>query len=524
LAIAQQPEVKAQAFHHRVLTNIASNWMGYGINMAVSFLLSPLLVHRLGDVANGIWALSIQLGTYMGVLDFGVRVAVTRFLTQFHEKGDRRRVNEILTTGLILLGAMGLLSCLIALPLSWWMPTHMRIASSLVPSARISMFLICLSVAAGFPGALFTGALASLSRYDLINVRSSITAVIRGLVLWFLLAHGFGLVAVAIASVLLSVFGYVTEFLLANRAYNGLEVAVPRPFWGPNVTGLFHFSAYVFILGISTRLLLWSDNVVVGFILGPAAVTYYAIGGNLVDALRSVLSSITCVFVPIASSYDAKQDQEGLRRLFIRGSRLTLLFLLPGICGLFTIGKPFIGLWMGERFIATAYPVLILLAIPLLVAPLQVTCNQILYGMNRHQTYAFLAIFEAVVNLGCSIYLAHRIGFLGVALGTLIPCLPIEGIALPIYTARVLGLPVARVYWRSFIQPVLASLPCATFFWAAAHWNYVQTWAQFIVVVLAGVAIFLGCAAVILLQGEDREMVSSRMRSLRLRLRPAASV
>jgi O-antigen/teichoic acid export membrane protein len=454
----------------------------------------------------------------MGVLDFGVRVAVTRFLTQFHEKGDRRRVNEILTTGIILLGAMGFICTLVALPLSWWMPAHMRIAGSLVPSARISMFLICLSMAVGFPGALFTGALASLSRYDLINLRSSITAIIRGLVLWFLLAHGFGLVPVAIASLLLSVFGYAIEFVLANRAYNGLEVAIPRPFWGENVTGLFHFSAYVFILGISTRLLLWSDNVVVGFVLGPAAVTYYAIGGNLVDAMRSVLSSITCVFVPIASSYDAKQDQEGLRRLFIRGSRLTLMFLLPGICGLFTIGKPFIGLWMGERFIPTAYPVLVLLAIPLLVAPLQVTCNQLLYGMNRHQTYAFLAIAEAVVNLGCSVYLAHRIGLLGVAMGTLIPCLPIEGIALPIYTARVLGLPISKVYWRAFIQPVLAGLPCALFFWTAAHWNFVQSWNQFILVVVAGVAIFLSCAVPILLKGEDRELVLSRVRSLRLRL------
>ena len=74
-----------------MLRNIASNWVGYGINMAVSFLLSPLLVHRLGDVAYGIWAIAVQLGAYMGVLDFGVRVAVTRFLTQFHERGELER-------------------------------------------------------------------------------------------------------------------------------------------------------------------------------------------------------------------------------------------------------------------------------------------------------------------------------------------------------------------------------------------------------------------------------------------------
>ncbi len=511
---------KAGALHHKVVRNIASNWVGYGINMAVSFLLSPLLVHRLGDVAYGIWAISVQLGAYMGVLDFGVRVAVTRFLTQFHQRGDTKRINETLTTALVLLGGLGLFCGAVAIPLAWWMPLHMRVASNMLVPARISIFLIGISVAVAFPGALFTGALAALSRYDLINLRSAVSAVVRGLFLWFLLAQGYGLIAVAAATVIITVLAYSVELLLANRAYGGLEVALPRPFWGTNVSALFHFSAFAFLLSISSRLLLWSDNVVVGLVLGPVAVTYYAIGGNLVDCLRSVLSSITCVFVPIASSYDAKNDTDGLRRLFVRGSRLTLLFLLPGICGLFTIGKPFIGLWMGERYIASAFPVLVLLTIPLLVAPMQVTCNQILYGMNRHQTYAFLAISEAVLNLGISIYLAHRIGLLGVALGTLVPCLPIEGIALPLYTARVLGLPAGKLYREAILEPIAASLPCALFFWAAARWSLVHNWAEFVGVVLVGVAIFAGCAVLLLMQGEDHELVTKRLRSFQLWLRP----
>lgn len=503
-----------------MLRNIASNWVGYGINMAVSFLLSPLLVHKLGDVAYGVWAIAVQLGAYMGVLDFGIRVAVTRFLTQYHERGDTRRINETLTTAILLLGGFGLFCSVVAVPLAWWTPAHMGVAAGLMTPARIAIFLIGISVAVTFPGALFTGALAALSRYDLINLRSSIGALVRGLLLWFLLAQGYGLIAVAVASVVVTVVNYAVEFMLANRAYGGLQPVLPRPFWGSNVSALFQFSAFAFLLSISSRLLLWSDNVVVGMVLGPVAVTYYAIGGNLVDCMRSVLSSITCVFVPIASSYDAKQDMDGLRRLFIRGSRLTLLFLLPGICGLFTIGKPFIGLWMGERYIPYAFPVLVLLTVPLLVAPLQVTCNQILYGMNRHQTYAFLAISEAVLNLGISIYLAHRIGLFGVALGTLIPCLPIEGIALPLYTARVLGLPVGKLYLKTVLEPIAASLPCALFFWAAMRWNVVQNWGEFLAVVIAGVLIFAGCAVFLLMRSEDSELVTTRLRSVQLWLRP----
>ena len=95
----------------------------------------------------------------------------------------------------------------------------MRVASAMLVPARISIFLIGISVAVAFPGALYTGALAALSRYDLINLRSAISAVSRGLLLWFLLAHGYGLLSVAVATVVLTVLAYTVEFVLANRAY-----------------------------------------------------------------------------------------------------------------------------------------------------------------------------------------------------------------------------------------------------------------------------------------------------------------
>jgi O-antigen/teichoic acid export membrane protein len=140
--------------------------------------------------------------------------------------------------------------------------------------------------------------------------------------------------------------------------------------------------------------------------------------------------------------------------------------------------------------------------------------------MNRHQTYAFLAISEAVLNLGISIYLAHKIGLFGVAWGTLIPCLPIEGIALPLYTARVLGLPAGKMYRKVFIEPVLASLPCALFFWAMTRWSMVHNWGEFGAAVALGVLIFAGCAVILLMLGEDQELVTTRLRSFQVWLRP----
>ncbi len=120
--------------------------------------------------------------------------------------------------------------------------------------------------------------------------------------------------------------------------------------------------------------------------------------------------------------------------------------------------------------------------------------------------------------------MAHRIGLLGVAWGTLIPCVPIEGIALPLYTARVLRLRAGKVYWSAIGEPLLASVPCAVFFWFVERRGIVQNWATFVAVTVAGLLIFTPCAFAILMRGSERSLIASRLRGLQKRLRPASVV
>jgi O-antigen/teichoic acid export membrane protein len=77
-AASQKPPVRA--FHDRVLRNVASNWVGYLTNLLIGFLLAPVLVHNLGNVGYGVWALSLQIGAFISVLDFGIRIALMRII------------------------------------------------------------------------------------------------------------------------------------------------------------------------------------------------------------------------------------------------------------------------------------------------------------------------------------------------------------------------------------------------------------------------------------------------------------
>ena len=90
---------KPPTAHKHFGRNILSNWGAYGVSLAIGFLISPLLVHKLGDTAYGIWVLSLQIGAYISVLDLGVRIALicTQLITM-------PKTRWYMYTGLCLLG------------------------------------------------------------------------------------------------------------------------------------------------------------------------------------------------------------------------------------------------------------------------------------------------------------------------------------------------------------------------------------------------------------------------------------
>jgi hypothetical protein len=81
-----------------------------------------------------------------------------------------------------------------------------------------------------------------------------------------------------------------------------------------------------------------------------------------------------------------------------------------------------------------------------------------LFGLSRHRGVVILALVNALLNLGLSIWWVRVWRLEGVALGTAVPLLLIGGVVTAIYAVRALGMPLARYTWEGFIHPGLASL------------------------------------------------------------------
>jgi O-antigen/teichoic acid export membrane protein len=288
-------------------------------------------------------------------------------------------------------------------------------------------------------------------------------------VVW-ILTHGHGIVALALWELIAVLLGSSLLFYLTFRVYRELRIVLDLPsrsllskFWS--------YSSWVFLINICQQVIYYSDNLVVGSLLSVTAVTFYAIGGNLIEYMRQTVGALTSTFTPLASTLEAKGRHDRLQKLLIGGTTAALLVSLPIEVALLFRGETFIALWMGPQYAHTSGQVLKILLLGQVFVVANATSGGIAYGMEKHRPVALWALGEGFANLTLSILLAQRIGLYGVAWGTAIPNLVINILLWPRYICRLLEMPLGGYLWQSWGRSAIAvSGFAAACFWIDRSW------------------------------------------------------
>jgi O-antigen/teichoic acid export membrane protein len=177
---------------------------------------------------------------------------------------------------------------------------------------------------------------------------------------------------------------------------------------------------------------------------------------------------------------------------------------------------------MGARYVEISGKVLILLAIPLLFAPMRGAAHQILYGTNRHKYSAFISLGEAFTNLALSIILAYRIGAVGVAWGTLVPSVLSAGIVIPMYALRRLGMNWRSFYWNSFLLPVLSGFPYMGLLYMMRSMGSVSNLVRLFATVIGSLPLYYLFVWFLVLKRSEQELVRNQVRLTLMQASPAA--
>jgi len=457
------PAPPAGAAASRAIRNVLANWTGYVVGLLVNFFLSPLIVNHLGSSAYGVWTLLVTLTAYLGLLDLGIRSAVTRYVARGEGRGDRATATPIVSTALAIFTAMAGLALVASAALGLIAPSVFHIPGEYRVSALVVAVLAGASTGVALVNGAFGGVIVGLQRFDLVCVVDVVTTLVRAALVLGVVAHGGGLVELACAQFLASLVGALLTVRLGLRIHPGLRL---RPSWSrPQARLIVSYGGYAFVAQLASSSIERAGVIVLGAFLPMTAVTVFAIAGGLVDYARALAGGIRTTLAPRASVLEGGGQREALQALTLQGARYCTLLILPMAATFVLRGSTFIGLWMGPAYGGPSGAVLAVLAVRLVFFGATGAAANVLLGASRERAVARVFVAEAVVSVGAMLLLVRPLGVLGVAWATAAPAIAAALLVWPWLLRVSLGVGVGRYLVSSWVRPLAALLPFIVATW-----------------------------------------------------------
>lgn len=441
--------------------------LSYGqtvLSTVLSLLYTPIMLRLLGQSEYGLYTLVNGFISNLALMSFGLGSAYVRYFARAEAKDGEdgvARINGMFMVIFLVIAAASLVvgGILVA-------NVHNIFAAKLTPdeidTARVLMALLVVNIAVSFPCSVFTSYITARERFFFQRMISMIRTVLNPIVMLPLLLAGLGSVSLVLVTLLLSVvtdassIWYCMKKLRMRLTFGRFDFGLLREMAG--------FSFFIFLNMIIDQINWTVDTTLLGILSGTAATAVYGVGSQLHRYYMTLSTSISGVFVPQINRIVARgEGDDALTRLFTRVGRIQFMLLMLVLTGFTFVGEPFIEAWGGGEY-EGAYPIALLLMIPVTVPLIQNLGIEIQRAKNKHQFRSKVYFVMALSNVLISIPLCMRYGGMGCALGTAISMIVCNGFVMNWYYHAHIGLDM-KYFWKSilgimpsFVPPVLLAL------------------------------------------------------------------
>jgi O-antigen/teichoic acid export membrane protein len=448
---------KDRLIRRRLLISTASNYVGKGLTLVIWFFLTPFILHHLQPTEYGLWVLIGSVVAYGALLDAGIAGAVVKYVAEYRARGEMGRARQLVATALWLYAGLGLAVVALSAAAAPLVPDLFHIPAEQREIAVRLTLLMGLGVGLAIPCTTTNAVLRGLQRYDLVNLLTTGATLASAALTVAVLLRGGGVVGVAAVNIVVTLALQLPSVWCIRRVAPELRFG-----WrGASLAALpsvFAFGSSIFVMNLAGRVQTKTDELVIGAFLPVSAVTPYAIARKLSEVAQILTDQFLKVLLPLASELHAESDTERLRRLYLVGTRLTLVVFTPVAAALILLGRPLLSAWVGPQY-ADAATLVTILTLASMIDTSQWAAGSVLQGMTRQWPLALLSVGAALANLALSIVLVQRIGVLGVALGTLAPTAIVNLCGVLPYALRVLRVGPGTLLRQALLPALLPAAP-----------------------------------------------------------------
>jgi O-antigen/teichoic acid export membrane protein len=399
---------------HRFLTGFVTGYAHLILATIAGLWLTPFVLHRLGQSTYGLWLVGTQIIAYLLLMDLGIVALLPRETayitgrTGGHDAPELRQLIEKTLTLACVQTPVVLLAAVMAL---WWLPaswTALRVPLAVV----LGLFVLT------FPLRVFQAALTGLQDLAFVARIQLIAWVVGTAINVVLILRGFTLPALAAG-------WCVTQATIITACGVRLAVrypdAMPRRLVPGVIFGTRDYigrSVWVSVSQVAQVLLNGTDVMIIGGLMGPAAVVPYACTSKLIAVLANQPQAILQSAAPALSELRTSADRGRLFKVSAALAQATLAVSGLVACIVLAVNAGFVRWWVGpDQFGGMALTLLLLAA--MIIRHFNTTNVYALFCFGREKRLALTGLADGVATLALSAALVSTLGLAGAPLGAI---------------------------------------------------------------------------------------------------------
>ena len=398
----------------------SSNWLAFAAALAVAFFLTPHLIRSLGHARYDVWCVVEAILAYFTLLDLGVGACLVRSAARCHSTGDTDGLNRVASCSLAIFSVAGACALFIGVPLALLLAPKLGTRFNDPADATAFMLVMLVNLAITLPLSVYPSMLDGLERFAAKAAVRIVTLAIKATGYVWVTWEGESLLPLAIVSLVVTILENLTMAILCRHFEPRLQFS-KRFIDRETLRAVRGYSGNAFLTMLAGRITMQTGAVLIGVFLPTGQVTAFATAARLVDYAKTLLRTVTMTLMPGIAAMEAKGDWEGIRRLFLAGTRVVLYLVLPVNVGLILFGEPFLRRWVGSEVADGGYPAMVVLSLTLTLGVAQSMAGRVMYGLGQLKWYARLALIEAAVNVVLTLVLIGPFGVLGVSIAVMVP-------------------------------------------------------------------------------------------------------
>ncbi len=436
--------------------------------VAVNIFLTPFLVGSLGDAEYGVYQMMSSFAGYLVLINFGTGTVMTRYVSMYLGKGDKKGERNYIAMCLIITGVLVMLIALVAAVLFIFIDNIY--AATLTPAqiqkSKTLFILIASNVIVMLIAQAFQGIVTAYEKFNFTgiwHIAKTLLKVVLLVSIFFIWKD-----SVVIAAVDL---GISCLYMLLCAGYSIKLKATPKlyKFDKKIFASSAVFSLAIMLQAVVNQVNTRVDVTILGIMVSPESVTRYSVAMQVFSVFSTLSTAAIAIYLPKFTKLVASGNANGvaITREMIAPSRVQTLVSGAIMFGFLLCGRDFIRIWMGEGY-NLSWWIAVIIMVPNFLVYTNGVVVSVLDAMQKRLVRSVVLTLIAAANIGISIILVHTTGEMGAPIGTAIATVAGSLVIMNIYYQKAIGIKLGMLFYGIFkgILPCLllaslAALPAA---------------------------------------------------------------